>query len=290
VIKTVSGRSLVATESFTFELRQGATTTAQGTTLATATANANNLGTINFSPYLTPGATYQICEQVLPGWNTNLSGDSPLFVPESVIAPALPNPNVNNMTLCANFTVAAGQTRTFNVNNSPPPTMGGRRATIGFWKNWASCKKSGGSQAPTLDQTLFGYLPNGIVVGNVKSVTSAHLNAFALFGETGGATAKTADCPQAVSLLSKNNFNGDNKSSDPLFNMAAQLVAAELNVAAQAGVCVVPIVNQANALLTKYGFNGTGYTVKLSAPDSNLANSLAKQMDDYNNDRPSGCQ
>ena len=57
-----------------------------------------------------------------------------------------------------NFTVTAGETKTFTVDNTPPP--GGRALTIGFWKNWAS--GSNGKQKPVLDQVLasFPIAPN----------------------------------------------------------------------------------------------------------------------------------
>src|SRR5207302_11268619 len=97
-----------------------------------------NGGVINFTTLLVPGSTYQLCEIVMPGWSTNLG----TFVPDSFYPPdgTVANPNVDNSILCANFTVAAGETKTFNVDNSPPP--GGRALTIGFWKNWASCASS----------------------------------------------------------------------------------------------------------------------------------------------------
>ncbi len=111
VVKTVSGVAPAAGQSFTFELRQGASTVSDGTVLETKNTDAS--GNISFTTKLVAGQTYQICEWVFPGWNTNLVGDGPLFVPNSLIPPALPNPNVNNLTVCANFTVQPGQTRTF---------------------------------------------------------------------------------------------------------------------------------------------------------------------------------
>jgi hypothetical protein len=67
--------------------------------------------------------------------------------------------------------------------------------------------------------------------------------------------------------------------------MAAQLLAADLNVAAGAGICssAATAINQAQALLVKYGFNGSGYAPKLTAADTTLANSLATTLDRYNN-------
>jgi len=284
VIKTASGVALTGNQAFTFELLQGATTSADGTVLETLVANATNAGTITFATALLPASTYQLCEIVMPGWNTNLGLLGTLFVPNSIIPPSLPNPNVNNMTVCVNFAVNPGETKTFNIDNSPPP--GGRALTIGFWKNWASCTTSSTSKKPTLDATLYGYLPSGIKVGNVLSVVNGKLG---LYGQN---ALSTADCPHAVALLNKSTFSGTKMASDPLFNLAAQLVGAELNQAAGAGVCVkvVNTINYANTLLTKYKFVGTSYTGKVSSADANLANTYATELDNFNNDRPIACQ
>jgi len=99
---------------------------------------------ISFATSLVPGQTYQLCEWVFPGWNTNLAAmDRCSYPTASFHEPA--EPNVNNLTVCVNFSVTSGQTRTFSVDNTPPP--GGRALTIGFWKNWASCSASNGKAA-----------------------------------------------------------------------------------------------------------------------------------------------
>jgi hypothetical protein len=72
------------------------------------------------------------------------------------------NPSGDNSTGCADFTVQPGETKTFSINNNPPP--GGLARTIGFWKNWAYCANSNGSQKPMLDQTLAKAEPAGIVI------------------------------------------------------------------------------------------------------------------------------
>ena len=147
VVKTISGRAPTGSEAFTFQLRQGASATENGTVLETKVANAANGGVIAFDTFLIPGQNYQLCETgIMPGATTNLDQLGTLFVPNS------DDPNHDNSTNCINFTVAAGETKTFNVNNVPPP--GGDARTIGFWKNWASCKTSKGNQKPILDQTL----------------------------------------------------------------------------------------------------------------------------------------
>jgi hypothetical protein len=180
---------------------------------------------------------------------------------------------VDNSVVCQNFTAVAGETTTFNVNNTPPP--GGRALTIGYWKNWASCTTSSTKKKPVLDQTLAKAEPTGIVVATGYLV---------LHGST--ATPNVApDCAKATALLNKSNFSGKKLASDPAFNMAAQLVAAELNYVA--GAEPVPAattaITQAIALLTKYQFTGNGYTGKISAADAAAMNALATTLDKYNN-------
>jgi hypothetical protein len=76
-------------------------------------------------------------------------------------------------------------------------------------------------------------------------------------------------------------------ASDPLFNMAAQLVGAQLNYFIGAGKNGPTTMNIQSAvlLLGKYSFNGDTYDPKLIAADTTKANCLATQLDNYNNDR-----
>jgi hypothetical protein len=304
VVKTVSGQPPAADQAYTFELRKNASTASVGTVLETKTTDAS--GNISFTTQLNPGETYQICEWVLPGWNTNLAGDGPLFVPNSIIPPSLPNPNVNNLAVCVNFTVTSGQTRTFTVDNTPPP--GGRALTIGFWKNWASCAgSSGNGQDPMLDLALaFASQtttnpPGGLVVSAKYAGTGWPNYAspwyLVLKGDatsTEDTIKEAPDCLAAVRLLNKSTTDTVKKmANDPLFNMTAQLVAAELNRFMGAGISGVTITNINRAVLLngKYKFDGKAYTptdLKLTAADTNLANCLAKQLDNYNNNRTVG--
>ena len=131
---------------------------------------------------------------------------------------------------------------------------------------------SSGNKKPVLDQTLAAATPPGIKVGK--------------FYLTAG------QCGYAVNLLNKSTMKGGVKmASDPLFNMTAQLVAAELNIAAGAGTCgkVTTAITQANALLSAYNFNGDTYSPKLSKADTTLANNLATELDLFNNDNPKAC-
>lgn len=281
--KTLSGQALSGASSFTFELRQGASTTAVGTVLQSVSATAANLGMVSFDAWLVPGAAYQLCEVVMPGWNTNLVGDGPRFVPGSMLTPTLPNTDVSNETVCVPFTVTAGQVRSFAVDNTPPPE--GLARTIGFWKNWTSCDGRG-NQAPVLDQTLAKAEPTGIVV-------SATDGSYAPFGGTlflvlhGSVTSPDAapSCATAISLLDKSTVSTGKKSaSDPAFNLAAQLVAAQLNYSAGAAQTVTSTINAAVRLLGAVGFNGDTHG-PISKAQAALMNGYARTLDDYNNNR-----
>jgi len=299
VVKTVSGKPPAAGQTFTFQIRSGASTSSDGTVVEQKDTDAS--GNISFTTDLVAGQTYQICEWVFPGWNTNLAGDGPLFVPNSIIPPSLPNPNVNNLTVCADFSVSAGQTRTFTVDNTPPP--GGRALTIGFWKNWASCASSSGKgQKPMLDLAL-GIAsaqttdpPGGLVVsaGNAGSGWPNYASPWYLVLKGDKTSTKdnikpAPDCAKAVNLLNKTTIDGKTKkSSDPLFNMTAQLVGAQLNRYMGAGISGVTITNIDQGVLLdgKYKFNGLTYSPNLTAADTTKANCLATQLDNYNNGRP----
>jgi plastocyanin len=261
VVKTVNGAAPSGSQSFTFQLRVGASLTAAGTILETGVANATDGGVISFATYLVPGTTYQLCEQMQPGWMTTLG--PPFF--------SVYNPSGDNSVVCTDFTVTAGQTKVFPINNTPPP--GGLALTIGYWKNWSSC--TGGGQAPTLDKTLLAAANAGqpITIGTLVLDPNA--------------LGKTTACQDAVSLLNKTPIGGKKAASDPLFNLAAQLLAADLNVAGGAGTCAsaVNAINSAQSLLVKYSFNGSGYSGKLTSADATLANQLATQLDQYNNNK-----
>jgi uncharacterized repeat protein (TIGR01451 family) len=253
VVKTVGGRVLSASESFAFELRQGASSTSPGTILESKNATVGNGGLIAFSTTLIPGTTYALCEQVMPGWMTTLG--PPFYV--------VYNPSGDNSTVCTDFTVAPGETKNFAIDNRPPP--GGLARTIGFWKNWASCGGSRGNQRPVLDQTLAAADPAGIAIGTLT-----------LHGD---------DCLKAVRLLDKSTVDrGRKMASDPAFGLAAQLLAAKLNIVAGAGSCpaAVTAINDGQTLLAAVHFDGITHD-RLTTAQATQANALATTLDRYNN-------
>jgi hypothetical protein len=289
VVKTVSandgsGKAAPSgTDSYAFKLCTGATRIIGHpcTLVEAGTANAANGGVINFATSLTPGSHYQLCE-TLPdiGWTVELGAGQ--FVPEQYLADGVTlNPGVINNTYCVDFVAQPGPDPTvFNVNNRRPP--GGSALTIGYWKNWASCTKSALKSRNSLDQALFAYGSNGLVV-------AADNGGYPLFAPTydlrlfaGSNRNAATDCAKAVALLNKSTFTGKKMASDPAFNMAAQLVAAELNYASGAGTTVTATINQAVRLLGKYNFNGNAHT-SIGAADAAAMNALAKTLDKYNN-------
>jgi hypothetical protein len=271
--------------TWSFEIRSGASTSAAGTLEATGTANTTT-GVVNFacSPedanctnvggiaQLLPG-TYQLCETGMPvGYHNNITGFTPLG---AVVE------GQDNSTECIGITLGIGGSGVPTgvpdpIDNVQPP--GGDARTIGYWKNWSSC--TGGKQyinatAPGgvgIGRTLDGYLPSSaavLAIGNILSLT----------------------CPQAVNLLGKSDINtGTKMASDAAYGLAAQLFAAELNVAAGAAhsACADAAMTNGSNLLKGINFLGTGpYLGKVSGPTQtalkNNALLYASQLDQYNN-------
>ena len=98
-----------------------------------------------------------------------------------------------------------------------------------------------------------------------------------------------ADCEDAVNILDKRDINsGRKKASDAAYGMAAQLLAAMVNLSSGAETCpeVVDAVNEGSILLFDIGFDGTGDYFKGKDKNSPLkqeANDLAYMLDEYNN-------
>jgi hypothetical protein len=254
VVKQINNAPISGSQDFQFELRLGDQHTTSTASLQTLHANSTNGGTIDFTYQLVPGQTYAICELLAASYNPTIVGYGPY------------NPTDAPNYWCWNFQITVAQAAnapsiTFTVENDHPMS---KALTIGYWKNWSGCKKSNGGQTDQLGKYL-----GGITLGTYTFTNS-----------------QSDEC-NAVQTLSKNTFTGSNKSSDPLFSMAAQLLAADLNVNAQAGVCsaAVTAINNAQALLVKYHWNGNTYTPKLTSTDASLANSLAATLDKYNNNQ-----
>ena len=133
-------------------------------------ASSNHNGALNQGEtllLLPANTTFQLCEVVPMGYDTNMKrdwdNDGTVEYGDDWFYPGI-DPNdvgsssLSNEVVCINFSLQPGETKTFDINNGRPAMQ----RTIGFWKNWASCAGSKGGQKPILDQTL-AKAPNGTI-------------------------------------------------------------------------------------------------------------------------------
>ena len=142
------------------------------------------------------------------------------------------------------------------------PSGSAQPLTIGFWKNWTSCDGRG-NQSPIMDAVLASFPGGGTLIGD-------------LFVNT---------CPEAVAILDKSKLSGAKAANDAAYGLAAQLLAAKLNVQANAVTCatVTNAIANGQALLDAIGFNGTGNFLTSPSANRTLATNLAATLDSYNN-------
>ena len=267
------------------------------------TDTQDNNGVVDFGgAKLIPGNTYRICETGIPAgwtltWKVDTDGDG---TPDEVI-PFVPSVNnddlldggsysrvfdpnyvdppaaYTNDTRCVNFKVEAGQTLNFSIDNSFP---GGEPRTIGYWKNWSSC--TGGNQFAVAAKNG-GPDAGWYTLDDLLNAPGFTIGVLVLDG---------SDCDQAVRLLNKSDVvSGKKKASDAAYGLAAQLLAAEVNLSAGAETCaaVTDAVTAGQNLLASINFNGSGNYLgpKLKPPrtaaERTLANNLAATLDQYNN-------
>jgi hypothetical protein len=274
VIKTFQGGPITGTETFTFTLRTGASGTETGTVVETQTANSTNGGTLNFATKLTPGTSYQICEVVMVGWSSSIDSLPGAFVIQ-------PEPDGDNSTHCVAFTPTPGQNVVLTIDNIPPP--GGDARTIGYWKNWSSCTR--GNQAHVLDYILWSFsLGHRVEVDlPLDTFPDGPYSPGVLLGNF-----PVTNCDAAFNILSKRLANGAAKNgrsyaSNPAINMAAQLLAAKLNIQASADPsCILPVIALADQYLAAVNYNGTT-APNFPKPTGDAMNILAGLLDDYNN-------
>jgi hypothetical protein len=259
--------------------------------------------------YLIPGETYTMCETSIPGgwttiWKVDTTGDG---VPDTII-PHVPNTNSDpvdpntgfsrvydpnwvefpgqytNDTRCVDFVVDVGERLAFEINNTFP---GGDPRTIGFWKNWNSC--TNGNQ----DETAAGnggpdagwYILDDLL--NDPGYDFGDLTKGSPNTKGGHVLLDGDDCELATLLLDKRDFDGKKRASDAAYGMAAQLLAAELNLSAGAETCqaVIDAVAAAEQLLFDIEFDAFGAALngKGSQVIAAEANALAYTLDEYNN-------
>lgn len=172
-------------------------------------------------------------------------------------------------------TAVVSPTNTPTPIPTPAPTVnpyyksgaGGEPRTTGYWLLWNSCAPdnradvaaaNGGRAAGwiILDDLLVNP---GIVVGNLL----------------------VTDCVQAVNLLNYKDIFGEEKTDDLTYSVAAQLLAAQLNLAAGAVSCPAAedALNGGQLYLVGLGFTGAGdYTPE----DTNPVSTFIENLQQYN--------
>jgi len=133
VNKSFEGSPLTGSEAFTFQLRSGSSAGAAGTILESEIANVADSGVATFTTDLIPGQTYAICEVLQANINTDLTGY---------------NPGGAAGVVCQDFTPTPGQSKEFNVNNTPVAAHAKAvKITVpsGHQSGWTMNLKSGGS-------------------------------------------------------------------------------------------------------------------------------------------------
>jgi hypothetical protein len=233
---------------------------------------------------LIPGETYTLCETgIPPSWTIQWAldennngmiddGETLPFVgartgnPLEVYDPTFGEPGAVNDTRCVDFTTMVAETVHFIIDNQRP---GGEPRTPGYWKNWNTC--TGGNQP----QTAAGN--GGVAEGWFLLDDLIPTMVGDLYIET---------CEDGVLILDHRDLSGKKRASDAAYNLARNLLAAKLNLAAGAETCqeVVDAVAAGDALLSSIGFDGTGKYLR--PKDGQLyqdANDLAYTLDVYNN-------
>jgi hypothetical protein len=207
------------------------------------TTSAGNAGALDFG-LLKPGS-YTLCELAVPAGTHSTLQDQGGTV------------NATTGDVCLTFTLTAGETRAFTIDNQRP---GGGQRTIGYWKNWNSCSTTGNNRvamaAKTGNHLMDEFLPQSL----------------------GGFVVDT--CAKGVAVLQA----ASGKYAEN--QLAAQLLAAELNVAAGASSCatVTTAITQANALLVTIGYTGPpSAKIGSNSQYRSQALALASTLDRYNN-------
>jgi hypothetical protein len=195
---------------------------------------------------------------------------------DGAITPYNPDDPENLGRSCYDFTVATGETAAFEVDNTWP---GGEPRTPGYWKNWNACTR--GNQVATAEKN--GGADEGFyLVEDLLPITIGEMD--------------ISTCEVAVDVLDRRDVasagevkDGKKMASDPAYKLAGNLLAAKLNLAADAETClaIVEAVDLADEILAEIGFNGSGeyYKGKSSAwtYTKQEVNALAGIIDYYNN-------
>jgi hypothetical protein len=234
---------------------------------------------------LVPGSVYTICENDIPaGWTSlwwiDANGNRTWELGETALTPYNPNlgdtPPQDLGNRCYDVTLAESEALVVTIDNSHP---GGDPRTIGYWKNWNTC--TAGNQYQTADHNggpdagwyiLDDLLPQQL---GLLSITA---------------------CGDGVNILDKRDLSGTNRANDAAYELAAQALAAQMNLASGAESCpqIQDTMLSGLSLLTDIAFSGEGSYLasggngkkKRGGPDQGQlreqATDLAAMLDQYN--------
>jgi hypothetical protein len=147
--------------------------------------------------------------------------------------------------------------------------------TIGYWKTHMHlCGR-------TEKQATAGCSPNGPFT--VTYLGQSICNGCAIVGMLGNYDARTE--AKALGVFNANNCsNASSSDANAAACLAAQLLAAQLNVANGANTCICNTIVAAKQFLIAVGYNGPGQPVTFSATNSRAkAIQLKTALDKYNN-------
>ncbi|MCA6074466.1 T9SS type A sorting domain-containing protein, partial [Fulvivirga sedimenti] len=283
LLKTTNG-SVDPTRDWTFNLYQGQDAYG-GNLLASATTLGDQDGVLLFNNInLDPNQTYTMCELNIPAgysavwWiDTNNDGVADMIVP-AYNPQADENPMSDVGNRCFDFGAGTAypllpnSTLVFAVDNTMP---GGAARTPGYWKNWNTC--TSGGQADNAAKNG-GYANGYWLLDDILNNPGITLGEF---------TIPANDCETGVLILDQRDLSGRNKkmANDAAYTLAMHLMAFKLNQAAGAYHCqyAIDAAMQADALLTRNNYDGTGSYLRPKAADYTEALELAGILDAYNN-------
>jgi hypothetical protein len=163
---------------------------------------------------------------------------------------------------------------------TPPPTVdpffasqgGGEPRTAGYWLVWNSCAEDNKADVAAANG---GREAGWIILDDLLQDPGI------LLGEQAVET-----CPQGISLLRAEDFQGEDRAGDPVYKLAAQLLTAQLNLAAGTEYCpaVEEAVQAGQLLLLSLQFEGTGDYLGLqeSSQNQEVVLFLIEQLSAYN--------
>jgi hypothetical protein len=161
------------------------------------------------------------------------------------------------------------------ISDCEPLSVFNAALTIGYWQNHmykcAPNEKTGhngcNNNGPFTDSFLGSSICNNLCVAGKLSTTF------------------TATAGTALSVFNANNCsNAATSDSNAAACLAAQLLAAELNVANQANTCICATIGNAIDFLTAVGYSGPGTKPTFSGTNTRAAAiALKTRLDNYNN-------